>query len=133
MRLEYYHRESQPGESSTTAAYATAGKKAKNQHGAGGLRPGQGRAHPLARTLFQTIIQRQESGSFADGGAQGRWLGQPLAAAEPPAAEVDRKSTRLNSSHGYISYAVFCLKKKKKTKKDYTDKCTASIAAARKQ
>src|SRR2546422_6260014 len=26
----------------------------------------------------------------------------------------DRKSTRLNSSHGYISYAVFCLKKKKK-------------------
>src|SRR2546422_4108372 len=33
----------------------------------------------------------------------------------------DRKSTRLNSSHGYISYAVFCLKKKKKmiTDKSY--------------
>src|SRR5687768_17681083 len=31
----------------------------------------------------------------------------------------DRKSTRLNSSHGYISYAVFCLKKKKKKKKIY--------------
>src|SRR2546422_7109916 len=29
-------------------------------------------------------------------------------------ARLDRKSTRLNSSHGYISYAVFCLKKKKK-------------------
>src|SRR5687768_17816846 len=29
-------------------------------------------------------------------------------------ATGDRKSTRLNSSHGYISYAVFCLKKKKK-------------------
>src|SRR3989449_6010289 len=29
-------------------------------------------------------------------------------------AWLDRKSTRLNSSHGYISYAVFCLKKKKK-------------------
>src|SRR5687768_18192883 len=29
---------------------------------------------------------------------------------------TDRKSTRLNSSHGYISYAVFCLKKKKKQK-----------------
>src|SRR2546429_4155254 len=28
--------------------------------------------------------------------------------------DADRKSTRLNSSHGYISYAVFCLKKKKK-------------------
>src|SRR2546429_9830284 len=31
----------------------------------------------------------------------------------------DRKSTRLNSSHGYISYAVFCLKKKKKIKHDH--------------
>src|SRR3989449_6932412 len=30
-------------------------------------------------------------------------------------AVTDRKSTRLNSSHGYISYAGFCLKKKKKT------------------
>src|SRR5256884_5425200 len=30
-------------------------------------------------------------------------------------ATGDRKSTRLNSSHGYISYAVFCLKKKKNT------------------
>src|SRR5687768_3932916 len=37
----------------------------------------------------------------------------------PPASAErlrDRKSTRLNSSHGYISYAVFCLKKKKKKK-----------------
>src|SRR5690349_22544358 len=33
---------------------------------------------------------------------------------------VDRKSTRLNSSHVEISYAVFCLKKKKKTKKTNT-------------
>src|SRR2546422_3169340 len=33
-----------------------------------------------------------------------------MASPEP----LDRKSTRLNSSHGYISYAVFCLKKKKK-------------------
>src|SRR2546422_8269069 len=41
-------------------------------------------------------------------------------AAQGPAAKgeaegiLDRKSTRLNSSHGYISYAVFCLKKKKR-------------------
>src|SRR2546422_6845413 len=35
----------------------------------------------------------------------------------PHARDQDRKSTRLNSSHGYISYAVFCLKKKKKKKK----------------
>src|SRR2546422_6430010 len=34
-------------------------------------------------------------------------------AGERSAHERDRKSTRLNSSHGYISYAVFCLKKKK--------------------
>src|SRR3712207_9073677 len=32
---------------------------------------------------------------------------------------VDRKSTRLNSSHANISYAVFCLKKKKKKKQQY--------------
>src|SRR5947208_5941288 len=38
---------------------------------------------------------------------------------ERPAAG-DRKSTRLNSSHQIISYAVFCLKKKNKTKKKYT-------------
>src|SRR2546429_4366590 len=37
---------------------------------------------------------------------------RPLACSR---ASADRKSTRLNSSHGYISYAVFCLKKKKKT------------------
>src|SRR5690554_7473493 len=34
--------------------------------------------------------------------------------------KADRKSTRLNSSHVRISYAVFCLKKKKKTKKTQT-------------
>src|SRR2546422_8360298 len=32
---------------------------------------------------------------------------------------IDRKSTRLNSSHGYISYAVFCLKKKKNTHREH--------------
>src|SRR2546429_2872440 len=42
----------------------------------------------------------------------------PIAAIAPQAhaAGRDRKSTRPNSSHGYISYAVFCLKKKKKKK-----------------
>src|SRR2546428_12727270 len=34
---------------------------------------------------------------------------------DPKAIKGDRKSTRLNSSHDQISYAVFCLKKKKKT------------------
>src|SRR3989449_5881619 len=43
--------------------------------------------------------------------ALGHQLLGALALQREPA--VDRKSTRLNSSHGYISYAVFCLKKKK--------------------
>src|SRR5438128_8889433 len=37
----------------------------------------------------------------------------------PPALSADRKSTRLNSSHGSISYAVFCLKKKNKKNKEH--------------
>src|SRR5688572_32111458 len=36
----------------------------------------------------------------------------PLLGDEPDASAIDRKSTRLNSSHSQISYAVFCLKKK---------------------
>src|SRR5258707_9980756 len=37
-------------------------------------------------------------------------------------SDVDRKSTRLNSSHANISYAVFCLKKKKKKNKNIKSK-----------
>src|SRR5438034_6357233 len=39
----------------------------------------------------------------------------PMLAADAPKTDTDRKSTRLNSSHTVISYAVFCLKKKKRT------------------
>src|SRR2546429_7292446 len=42
----------------------------------------------------------------------------------------DRKSTRLNSSHGYISYAVFCLKKKKKKVRKHTGVYTVRIPYA---
>src|SRR5712675_2540273 len=45
-----------------------------------------------------------------------RWVLEHIERTEGLAA--DRKSTRLNSSHGYISYAVFCLKKKKKKNKE---------------
>src|SRR2546422_6367837 len=41
--------------------------------------------------------------------------------------EVDRKSTRLNSSHGYISYAVFCLKKKKHQAAEQLARKTSSL------
>src|SRR2546429_1072813 len=44
--------------------------------------------------------------NHAERGALGGLRNQPI--------KIDRKSTRLNSSHGYISYAVFCLKKKKR-------------------
>src|SRR2546422_6628601 len=40
--------------------------------------------------------------------------------------EEDRKSTRLNSSHGYISYAVFCLKKKN-NREELTDSLASHI------
>src|SRR2546422_4361790 len=39
------------------------------------------------------------------------------------ARTLDRKSTRLNSSHGYISYAVFCLKKKNQADSTSTSSC----------
>src|SRR5438132_2996937 len=53
---------------------------------------------------------------------QPRGFGHRRAASNLPctpstAPTIDRKSTRLNSSHTVISYAVFCLKKKKKNKK----------------
>src|SRR2546422_3095171 len=46
--------------------------------------------------------------------ARGEGAGGPgnIIASEYQGLSLDRKSTRLNSSHGYISYAVFCLKKK---------------------
>src|SRR2546422_7168534 len=60
-------------------------------------------------TLFRSPSpRRRRRGAPASGAA-------PLRPApRGPRARKDRKSTRLNSSHGYISYAVFCLKKKTK-------------------
>src|SRR5256885_5654042 len=43
---------------------------------------------------------------------------------------LDRKSTRLNSSHLVISYAVFCLKKKKKSKKSMRPSLTRRLAVS---
>src|SRR5215813_14621689 len=55
-------------------------------------------------TLFRSPPERAQS-----------WQQEP----RRPHGRGDRKSTRLNSSHVRISYAVFCLKKKKKTHKTY--------------
>src|SRR6267142_6225391 len=51
----------------------------------------------------------------------GPWARHALPPRNPPVIvrRSDRKSTRLNSSHMSISYAVFCLKKKKKNKRPY--------------
>src|SRR2546427_4868971 len=81
---------------------------------------------PPRSTLFPytTLFRSQEPVSLPVehcvveqlGGLQGRVL------VEQHGAEhrlLDRKSTRLNSSHSQISYAVFCLKKKKKKKITY--------------
>src|SRR2546422_10861717 len=53
-----------------------------------------------------------------EGGTDEEAVAQAPARTRSSKAKRDRKSTRLNSSHGYISYAVFCLKKKKKEKKE---------------
>src|SRR2546422_7920262 len=51
---------------------------------------------------------------------------EPPADPGTPDRTEDRKSTRLNSSHGYISYAVFCLKKKNSQTRVLSDGTTLS-------
>src|SRR5256885_2460757 len=64
-------------------------------------------------TLFRSVdVGVQDAHARALGGQRQRQVGRGRALAH--AALADRKSTRLNSSHLVISYAVFCLKKKKK-------------------
>src|SRR2546427_4573561 len=86
-------------------------------------------------TLFRSldvllaVDLRRSEGSRGLGLAGGEGLRGALALADDPhtapafaacesEAAADRKSTRLNSSHSQISYAVFCLKKKKNKKTD---------------
>src|SRR2546422_7395983 len=69
-------------------------------------------------TLFRSLVvvpaQHHLRTGLDDAALRLAPAGEPHAARDlPPQNVVDRKSTRLNSSHGYISYAVFCLKKKK--------------------
>src|SRR5262245_63061747 len=67
-------------------------------------------------TLFRSVRPAAPPRSRAAHSAGSR-LGSRGSCAGGPAA-ADRKSTRLNSSHLGISYAVFCLKKKNKTQKN---------------
>src|SRR5438445_7883616 len=77
---------------------------------------------PPTSTLFPytTLFRSRGSGGPACGRRKPcAGLSRPGASA-PPREPGDRKSTRLNSSHANISYAVFCLKKKKKGKHSAT-------------
>src|SRR2546422_6435846 len=58
-------------------------------------------------------VDVSERGDPFDVPAEGIPVSRAHACGDAPLRTLDRKSTRLNSSHGYISYAVFCLKKKK--------------------
>src|SRR6266550_5597759 len=66
-------------------------------------------------TLFRSRLRDRDRRRPRDGHVHAHDAGLP----DRPPGLRDRKSTRLNSSHGYISYAVFCLKKKKKDLKQY--------------
>src|SRR2546422_8501359 len=82
-------------------------RKMGDRGGDGGVhRHGRPRARPIEPGLRHPAV---------------RLLRPPGARA--PGGRRDRKSTRLNSSHGYISYAVFCLKKKK-TEVNVYESCT---------
>src|SRR2546422_3385930 len=73
-------------------------------------------------TLFRSVAGNREHdmqllsplrGARADDKLRRQYLERRHEDAAIAVRRRDRKSTRLNSSHGYISYAVFCLKKKK--------------------
>src|SRR3712207_7895323 len=67
----------------------------------------------LPTGLPDARIGRAAPRSPADPRAHGDGDGRGAAGHRAAARDADRKSTRLNSSHANISYAVFCLKKKK--------------------
>src|SRR5260221_10091761 len=80
-------------------------------------------------TLFRSVGQRAkvsnplEGGSTIDAGGRRQHPHRRARSIDSLGCRCfwrDRKSTRLNSSHTVISYAVFCFKKKKKKKRQYT-------------
>src|SRR5688572_31571046 len=71
--------------------------------------PGRDRTIAIVRRI---VCLSCRSAHLTHGRSRAQYSGTPV-------CEIDRKSTRLNSSHSQISYAVFCLKKKKKKKKSY--------------
>src|SRR2546427_2577766 len=73
---------------------------------------------PPRSTLFPyTTLFRSGARRHTETRGSKRWAGGGGAPSHRDPGAGDRKSTRLNSSHSQISYAVFCLKKKKKEKR----------------
>src|SRR5687768_18000656 len=70
-------------------------------------------AHPGAFGLAELHVDGHQGSKTFRNALLGDGARDPVLAALSR-RDLDRKSTRLNSSHGYISYAVFCLKKKNK-------------------
>src|SRR2546427_6197152 len=80
---------------------------------------------PVAEILLLGVLAHVDEGQHDNGRLVGqgkRWRRREVAIPE----REDRKSTRLNSSHSQISYAVFCLKKKKKIKHGQKEHVTRS-------
>src|SRR4030042_292065 len=95
------------------AALASAYKKdnfATNQNIAVKINPNTGKVEVWAE---KTVVEKPADPKFEIALREAKKLKSDIKMGEAIMVEAtDRKSTRLNSSHGYISYAVFCLKKK---------------------
>src|SRR3989442_7832290 len=84
-------------------------------------------------TLFRSgriVPQFPQPGGGVERPAAGHVSGECVRPGRTHLAELDRKSTRLNSSHVRISYAVFCLKKKK-TQRSRKESSTNTIPISR--
>src|SRR2546427_9632160 len=87
-------------------------------------RPPRSTLFPYTTLFRSTPRSTEDHGSkVCDLSASQRCKRHPEATSVAPRGRVDRKSTRLNSSHSQISYAVFCLKKKNTY---ITEMCTGS-------
>src|SRR2546429_4296763 len=78
------------------------------------------RTHAVREAVLEGVVRAVAAVAHVDADAH-RQDGQ-LEREQRQRVPRDRKSTRLNSSHGYISYAVFCLKKKKN--RSHSARCT---------
>src|SRR2546430_7213854 len=78
-----------------------------------------------ALPILPSALWKRATSSFHGSGTESFHAGVPRAMFSAQSKRSDRKSTRLNSSHSQISYAVFCLKKKKDTREPSTPSASA--------